>query len=182
MADQRRRSSGSIGVAASIGNAAVAVSPIWRPAASVAKLLRGDVAPGARDFVRHIDAQRAKEVGAQRRAAAMHTQHENDRPALYRIGNCRDLVRAAGVRWRTIGDSAYRHSWRVVRGRQPGSPDSRARARLPLVSAASSCQIPRCLANHSVERAAPRRAVRSLRSPRYDNDLCEIRYRDEPRA
>src|SRR3974377_1210279 len=44
------------------------------------------------DLIRHIDAERTEEMGAQRRAAAMHAQNENDRPALHRARNCRDPV------------------------------------------------------------------------------------------
>jgi hypothetical protein len=46
----------------------------------------------ARDPIRHIDAERAQNMRAQRGAAAMHAQNEDNRSAVYRTRNCRDPV------------------------------------------------------------------------------------------
>ena len=46
------------------------------------------------DIVGHVDPERAQEMRAQRRATAMHAQHEDDRPALHGARNRRDPVAA----------------------------------------------------------------------------------------
>jgi len=48
--------------------------------------------PRTRNLIRHIDPERAQNMRAQRGAAAMHAQHENDRPALYRTRDWCDPV------------------------------------------------------------------------------------------
>jgi len=48
--------------------------------------------PWAGDLVGHIDPESAQEMRAQRRAAGMHAQHENDRPTLHLARNGRDPV------------------------------------------------------------------------------------------